>query len=370
VRRILIPITAVIVIVLALGVLLGGVTSSTAMTVNGQTISTSTIDSQLAAINASPGYTCYLKIANIIRTQSVAAAKVTPVGATSANYSSEWVASWLNQQVTNTLTAQAAVKLGLPQPSAAALATAKEDLLSAMDDDLSQATGTTYDCKQTAAQIFAGLPTSFVSDLVGAHAMAEAFLVKQGGMPIDESSVADYYNAHTSSFDTICVSVIETTDSSVYPEVTAGLAAGTSFADLAKQYSGASNAASGGSLGCFTPSSTSYSSLTSLVGSLAAGETSGLETVGSTDAIFHIDKRTATPFSEVADVVRRTILANDASKATAAANALVRSSTVSVNPRYGTWTKSKAAVGVAIPVSPPLSSLLNAAAIQPGATGT
>ena len=367
-RRILIPITAVIVIALALGVLLGGVTSSTAMTVNGQSISTASVDEQLAAIKASPGYTCYLKIANIIRTQSVAAANVTPVGATPANYSSEWVASWLNQEATSTLIAQSVSQAGLPQPSSTELAAAKQDLVSAMDDDINRAANSPYHCKQTAAEIFAGMPVSFVAGRVRAQAIAEAFLVKHGGTGVSESDIADYYNSHTSDFDRFCVSAIVTSDSTVVQKVSDGLAAGTSFADLSQLYS--STPSSGSSIQCYDPTTSGYSSLLSFVGGLQQGQISSLENLGSVQAIFYVNSRTPTPFSEIANVVRRTILANDAAKAGTAANALLRASSISVNPRYGSWTESKAAVGVALPVSPPVTSLLNAAAIQPGATGS
>jgi hypothetical protein len=292
-------------------------------------------------------------------------------GVTPENYSSDFVANWLNLDVTDLIIKQAATREGISPPTEADLAAAKIDLIGSMDSTIEQAAGSKYQCSQTASQIFASMPSSFVASQVEAQAYSEALLIKHGGLGVDPASVEAYYNAHISDFDIYCVSGIESTDPTVYQSVTAGLAAGSTFAELAKKYSQVSNASSGGVFGCYAPATPGYSSLVSDAQNLTVGKPSGPIVASSTTVlILLVTSRTHTAFSGISDIVRRTILAKDATASSAVATAIVRSADVTVNPPYGAWSAKKAETGVIPPPVPATSSLLNAGAIQPGASGS
>jgi len=370
VRRISIPILAVIVIALGLGLLVGGVTPSTATVVNGAKTSTSTVNAELKSITSNHAYLCYLNVSELIRSQGQTGL-LTPQGATSASISSGFVANYLNQDITNQIIHQAAEREGLLPISQQDLLGAQTDLLAAMDASLSQATGTQYDCGGTAAQILSTMPESFVRSQIEAQAESEALLVAHGGLTLDAAAVQAYYDAHTSDFDTYCVSGIVLSDPSSYAKIQAGLAAGTSFADLAKQYSqDTTSAAKGGVLGCFGPSSPSYASVVADAKNLTVGVPSGPILQGSSsELVLLVTSRTTTPLSGIENYVRRTMLSKDAAASTAVARALVTSATVTLNPLYGSWSTAKALTGVVPPTVPPGKDLINSIAISPGATG-
>jgi hypothetical protein len=371
VRRLLIPILATLLLALGLGLLIGGVVPSTAVTVNGQAISNSQVSSELDSVAASASYRCYLNASALVRSNG--SSQQGPIhGATEASYSMDYVANWLDQDITNLIIRQAADAQGLGSPSAAALAAAKDDLLGSIDSTLSEVSGTKYACTGTASQILATMPSTFVTSQVEAQALSEALLVKHGGLAVDPAAVAAYYAAHQSDFDTYCVSAIVSSDSTVYQKFTAGQAAGTSFADLAKQLSqDPTSAARGGVLGCYSPGSAGYTGLVNDAKGLAVGTPSGPITVNSSSTlILLVTSRTTTPLASITNDVRRTIIAMDAAASTSVASDLVRSAHVVLNPRYGSWSSSRALSGVTPPPTPPASSLLNAASIAAGATGS
>jgi hypothetical protein len=371
VRRLLIPIIAALVLALGLGLLIGGTVASTAVTVNGQSVSNSQLSSELDAVAASTPYRCYLNASALVRSNG--SSQQGPIhGATPASYSMDYVANWLDQDITNMIIRQAADAQGLGSPSAAWLAAAKDDLLGSIDSTLSEVSGTQAECSGTASQILATMPASFVTSQVEAQALSEALLVKHGGLAVDPAAVAAYYAAHQSDFDTYCVSGIVSTDSSVYQKFTAGLAAGTSFAELATQLSqDQTSAARGGVLGCYSPGSAGYTGLVNDVKDLAVGTPSGPISVSSTSTlILLVTSRTPTPLSSITNDVRRTIIAKDAVASASVASTLVRSAHVLLNPRYGSWSSSRALSGVRPPPTPAASSLLNAASIAAGATGS
>ena len=354
-RRLSLPLSIVIVLALGLGLLIGGTAPTSAVSVNGHITSQASVKAELNAITSNASYLCYMNDSELIRTQG-ASGLVSPWGATTASWSSGYVANWLNQDITNEIIHQAAQAKGLLPLSQADLLNAQTDLLGSMDATLNEAAGTEYACNGTATQILETMPTWFVRDQIVAQAESEALLVATGGIALDSNSVQAYYNTHTSDFDTYCLSAIELTDPTVYPKIQAGLAAGTSFGALAKQYSqDATSAANNGVLGCIDPTAASYSSVVQDAGKL----------------ILLVTSRTHTPLSKsgMEEIVRREMLAQDAANSSASAKHLITSAAVQVNPLYGHWSRSKALSGIVPPTVPPGSQLLNSIVITPGATG-
>lgn len=372
-RRLSLPLSIVIVLALGLGLLIGGTAPTSAVSVNGHITSQASVKAELNAITSNASYLCYMNDSELIRTQG-ASGLVSPWGATTASWSSGYVANWLNQDITNEIIHQAAQAKGLLPLSQADLLNAQTDLLGSMDATLNEAAGTEYACNGTATQILETMPTWFVRDQIVAQAESEALLVATGGIALDSNSVQAYYNTHTSDFDTYCLSAIELTDPTVYPKIQAGLAAGTSFGALAKQYSqDATSAANNGVLGCIDPTAASYSSVVQDAGKLTVGVPSGPILSGSNNSelILLVTSRTHTPLSKsgMEEIVRREMLAQDAANSSASAKHLITSAAVQVNPLYGHWSRSKALSGIVPPTVPPGSQLLNSIVITPGATG-
>ena len=191
VRRLSVPILAVIVIALVLGLLVGGTATKTALVVNGQKTPTTQVNAELKAITSNNAYLCYMNDSEILRTQGQSAL-VSPFGATPKSYSSGFVANWLNQDVTNQIIHQAVAKAGFLPLTDADLLAAQTDLLGAMDATLSQAKGTKYDCGGAAQQILSTMPAWFVRAQIEAQAESEALLVAAGGINLDSASVAKY----------------------------------------------------------------------------------------------------------------------------------------------------------------------------------
>jgi hypothetical protein len=335
--------------------------------VNGESISQSSLDAQLAAVSSSSGYLCYLNATSLVRSNGQSS--LGPVtGATPASYSSGFVTDWLDQMITNTIVRQAAEREGLAPLSQSALSIAEQDLVGAMDATLNQVAGTQAACSGTATSILGAMPVSFVQDQIDAQAYSEALLVHHGGLGLDASSVAEYYAQHTSSFDTYCVSGILVADLATSAEVQAALAAGKSFASVAEEYSVDTSKSNGGSLGCFSPTSPSYSSVVADVSKLAVGQVSSpLPSSSGQIVTLVVTSRTTTPLSSIEDVVRRTILSKDASNASSVATHLVRTASVTLSPRYGEWSTTKALSGVVPPTVPPNGQVLNPTANLPGA---
>ena len=368
-RRLSVPILAVIVIALVLGLLVGGTATKTALVVNGQKTPTTQVNAELKAITSNNAYLCYMNDSEILRTQGQSAL-VSPFGATPKSYSSGFVANSLNQDVTNQIIHQAVAKAGFLPLTDADLLAAQTDLLGAMDATLSQAKGTKYDCGGAAQQILSTMPAWFVRAQIEAQAESEALLVAAGGINLDSASVAKYYAANSADFDTYCVSGIVLTDPTKYAAVKAALDAGTPFATVATQYSqDTASAAKGGVLGCYAPGSSSYASVVSDAQKLTVGVPSGPILAGQSELVLLVTSRTATPLSGIENYVRRSMLAKDASLSTNVAKTLVQQAAVTVDVKYGTWSQSKSLAGIVPPVVPPGKDLLNSIAITPGNTG-
>jgi parvulin-like peptidyl-prolyl isomerase len=212
------------------------------------------------------------------------------------------------------------------------------------------------------------MPKDFVDRQVAAQALSEAFLARSAGISITPAAVKAYYEANTAKFDKICLSGILVSSKATADSLKSQLAAGADFATLASQNSiDAQSKAQGGALGCFDPTSGQYQSVLSDVGSLKVGEvTDPLPSQSGSYVLLTVTKRTTTPFDGLATIIRRTMVASAATKASAAVSGLLHSAQVSVNPRFGTWKATDASAGLVPPPAPATASIPNAAANLPG----
>lgn len=371
VRRALAPVLIAIVVAVVVGAAVGASTKPNAAIVNGQRISEASIDSDLTALAANPSYLCYLNASTLVRTggqSGLGSVEGAGEGTLSTGFSSQW----LDQRVTSTLVAQRVAALGIEDPTPAQLAAAREDLIGSINSTLAQVSGSQYACATTGAALLESMPTWFTDDQIRAQALSEALLSTLGGRSLTTESLQSYFNANPGDFDTICISGILLADKATAASVRSELEAGADFATTAQAKSiDSATKASGGALGCFSPDSAQYQSVQKDVGSLAVGGlTKPLASSNGAYVILTVTKRSPTSFSSIESIVRRSVLAVAATRASNAAARLVRTAVVWVNPRYGSWSAGASASGVVAPQSPPVSWIPNASANVPSSSTT
>jgi foldase protein PrsA len=370
VRRIVLPLALAVLIALSLGLILGGVVASNAVVVDGANVSQSQASADLATASASPTYLCYLNASALVRSSGqTGLGSVT--GSSRSSYSAVFATSWMNQKITSMIIADEVRRRGLSSQAQLVAERAKADLGSAINLTLSDVTGTQAQCKGSAAELLTSLPSSFSSWLVGTQADTEVLLAKLGGIGLDRASLQHFYDQAPSNFDSFCVSGILAASQDSATSLRTQILNGASFASVAAASSlDTTSKANGGAIGCFSPSSASYSSVLKDVGSLAVGQvTQPLASQNGQYVLLSVTSRSPTPFSTIVTEVRQAALAKDSSLAQGEIARLVQRASVDLNPRYGSWVATKAQTGVVPPDSPPSSAILNLSANQPGASG-
>jgi len=355
VRRLAIPLVFAIALIVGLVIFDTG-DASPAATVNGTAISQSKVDDELSAIADSSQYRCYLNADTLVRTggQSVLPAMG---GTTPQTMSPKFSAVWLNHDITAILIAQRRASLGIPAPDATKLAVARMDLLASMDATLGQVASGRFACTGSAPAVLATMPTWFINDQVQTQAESEAIVSHIGGIGLERASLQRYFDQNPTKFDTVCLSGILVGDKATADSVRARLIAGADFAGTAGAMSQDASKTKGGSLGCFDPTSPQYIQAQQNVGSLSPGSITQPHQSGQSSwVILKVDSRTPTVFAANEDFVRRTVIGVDAVASQRAVAALIRHASVSVNPRFGTWTRTASGIGVAPPGTPSASS--------------
>ena len=368
-RRVALPRALAIVVGLTIALIVGGTANRSALSVEGTHLSASQVNTDLATVSSSTEYLCYLNASALIRSSGHSGLG-SVAGSTPATYSATFVTNWLDQKITNLIVSHQVQSLGLSAQATADLATAKYDLENSITATLTQVAGSQSQCTGTAASILASLPAATQHELIQAQADSEVILVHDGGIGTDDASLHRYYNASPTSFDTYCVSGILVANQATAQAVRQQLAAGANFAALAAQVSTDASKARGGALGFFAPSSGNYNAVLKDVGTIGVGGlTQPLASSGGSYVILTVTSQTPTPYNEIANAVRQSVLAQDAKTAQAKITSVVRHASVSLDPRFGTWTASSVQTGVTPPGSPPAADVLNASANIPGASG-
>ncbi len=329
-----------------------------AATVNGTGITQSALNSDLSAIAGSPSYQCYLLAQEAVRTNGQGTLPAVQ-GAGAGTYSTAFTDYWLGQMV-NAQVIEQAVAARHSTVTAADVSAARSDLTASISSTIGEVSGTQLQCPVTASQVLASLPSSFVNEQVQLQAASEALLAPTSA-GVTETDLRRYFEAHQSHFDTLCVSGIIASSTATASQLRAEVESGTPFAQVARTSStDTASAAKGGALGCFTPAEPTYASLETDVGSLGVGQVTQPLAGGNGEyVLLEVTKRTPGSFSAVQSVVRKALLQSGEQHAGAVITAALRRSTVWVDPRYGTWTRRSATLGVVPPTSPPADTLLS-----------
>ena len=345
-------ITALFVIALILAVLVGRSTISTGVSVNGSTISTAELRAELSAISDSPTLQCYL---TAIAPASFAA------GGGSSTMAASGVAAWSNLRVEGMAIDQY-VRGRLHYVPSSDLVKAKVSL----ELEMTQAAASnSLSCPGTAAQALAAMtPTMRDAEVL---AQAESlFLVGKlnSTIPLSASALRTYFDAHRSSYDTICISVAEVPMSKV-SAFAAAQAKGATVPALAKQFSVDASAARGGAYGCYGPTSVYYAAVRADSGTTAIGTFPKTPLTTSSNGVTYAlyvapTKRTPTPFAQAESAVLADVRTLNATEANTVKNTILGRAVVAVDPALGRWALGSSGLSVVAPALPSTAEVTGA----------
>ncbi len=333
----------------------------TAASADGASISVSSLNTQLHALQTTVAGGCLLQLEN---------ANLTTFDGEgtggAGTYSMSFVNAVLNNQVGDLLAQQYATSKGIAVGSSE-LATAKSDFESTLDGEISQqvessqSEGTVSYCQLSNGQDITGqellnaLPSSVAASQILNQAVDEKLLAS--GADLSPAAVQSFYNANLPLFTTVCVSRIVTATQADANQLVAQINAGASFASVAEASSlDTQTKAAGGALGCDYTLSQVEQDLG--VQSITAGVPITPVQVSDQWYIYEVTSEQVAPLSSATSVVRRELLqtTTNVDRVSKEIVAFARTADVSVNPQYGTWR----GLVVVPPVGPPPRFLLPA----------
>jgi hypothetical protein len=357
-----------VVSVIAMGALASACdVTPTAASVNGDTISVATLNSDMNALAGSAAGQCLLALRS---------GQATTLDAGSGSYPTAFAGSVLSSDVGNLVAAQFAAAHGI-HLAGSDVATAQNDYAAALDGGITSlgqqasAAGALSPCQKadgtalTGQELLAALPASVRNSEVANQAVDNKLLAR--GADLSDAAVLNFYAANRPLFAVDCVSDIATATQAEADQIIAKLKAGQSFATLATASSiDPQTAASGGQLGCNFTESRVLSALQ--VTSVTVGQpVTPLQTSGGQWVIYEVTSQTVVPVGQAEPVIRDDLLHATANTQRVTAELLVYAhhASVDVNPQYGTWS----GVSITPPPTPPVRYLEPSYVLSAG-TGT
>jgi hypothetical protein len=335
--------------------------TSSGLSVNNANVSGATFRNELAAIASTPAIQCYLTALDPVSFAS---------GGGSATMAASGAAAWANLRVEGLSITQYVKSKWHYVANASQLAAAKTSLIS----ELSQAaTAKSYTCPASSAVALADMPTEMQKAEIKDQA-SSLYLVSKldGTIPLTTKSMQTYYNSHVADYDTVCVSiaVVAPAKTAAFTKAAAG---GESVAALAKQFSLDASGQTGGAYGCFSPSSTSYSSVRADEIDTALNTFSTtpqyISYNGATDALFVAPtKRTVTPYAQAASAVLSDLQSLNASTANTQEEKILYQSAVGIDPAFGRWGLGSTGPTVFVPAEPNKVDVTRAKSLTTGVT--
>ncbi|MGD0882955.1 MAG: peptidylprolyl isomerase [Acidimicrobiales bacterium] len=341
-----------------------------AASVNGDTVSVSTLNTEMNDLQNSPAGECVLALEDV---QS---------GVGSGVYSMTFAGYVLSTLVSYKVSAQYAAVNDI-HLSRSDLAEAQNVFTASLSGEISStvqqasASGGISHCQEadgsafTGPELLAAMPAALRNSELGNQAVDDELLTR--GADLSNAAVLSYYAANQSQFTFDCVSVIATDTEAQANTIVAKLQAGASFSQLATADSvDAQTASSGGQVGCDIPESQVLQSLQ--LTSVTVGQpVTPIQTSQGNWVIYEITSRTVQPVTSSATVIRQELLHTTANvqRVSDQLVAFAHHSSITVNPQYGTWTGIK----ISAPPSPATrflqpSYLASSAASGGASTGT
>jgi hypothetical protein len=310
-----------------------------AASVNGDTVSVSTLNTEMNALQNSDAGQC------IVALQDAPAGEGS---GGSGTYQMDFAGYVLSSLVSYLVSAQYAAAHDL-HLSGADLSEAQSVFTSSLTGEISSmvqqatAAGEVSHCQQvdgsafTGPELLAALPATVRNNQLANQAVDDALLAR--GADLSNAAVLNYYAANEDQFTFDCVGVIATDTQAQANAIVAKLQAGASFSQLATADSvDEQTASSGGQLGCDFPESQVLQSLQ--LTSVTVGQpVTPILTSQGTWAVYEVTSRTVQPVASAATVIRQELLHATANvqRVSTELVAYARHSSIAVNPQYGTW---------------------------------
>jgi hypothetical protein len=346
-----------------------------AAVVNGQTITQTQLSSDVAAIAGSTPYFCFLNAQALEEgapqpgLPSVQGAGQASEGGALTTSTANFMVGYLNTIVGHQLVYQLAARYHA-QPSASDLATARTGLINQITDvqhataagQLTQPAKCTAASSATGAEVLKALPSSFVNEQVRFNATLALLEEDVSGIGSTTPDLQKYFDAHRTNFDTVCYTLAGYQTEAEAQSARASVYEGAAFATLAKT-------SGGGPEGCEI-----RFGLASELPTAANFQTLPLNTVSAPISynggylLIELTSATPVPFSVAKLAVQQAVEDAGVTTFSSLNSATARKANVTVNPRYGSWSKTNAQL--ALPPEPAGINVLNAAANLPTTAST
>ena len=365
-------------LVVVLGALAAGLTgcdvSPPAATVDGATISQSTLNAYLAGVASDAPAQCAAQI-QAGQTASPLGVGTEGDGTTPNAVTPSFAASELNALILDQVERQALARRGV-RVTAAEVADAVSDYESQLTTQLQQeqsANDEPSDCALSVSEpLSRQLPHAFAQRQGAVLADQEMFEAAVGHLSLGTTALQSYYRAHLAEVTQECLDVIVTTSQANAQAVRAQIAAGASFATAVRSPQADSAASpSDGQLACAYPAQISGqlgASLGATVDALSSGALSPpLEwqptnpSTGQASTFYlvvQMRQHVIVPFATLRSAIRQSILQAHATVVSTALRRLTGQAQISVDPRYGRWSDR----GVTVPPVPAPAFVPNAQA--------
>jgi parvulin-like peptidyl-prolyl isomerase len=340
-HRLLVPATLVVLVLAGAIAAAAFSVPSPAVSVNGDTISRTTVNQDLSTIDQNAAFHCYL--AADVAVRSNGGASVPSLGGTGVGgtYSTQFVDYWLSQLVDDLLIEQLAARQHLAI-TADALVAGRSDLENTISGTLAAAAtsiGQQQVCAPSGQDLLGTVPSSMLDEMVRAQTAGDLVLAKASGYGLSTPELERYFAAHPTQFQTVCLSGIQVASQATATQVRTQIEDGQSFAAAAAADStDATSAAQGGALGCYTPTETGYQTVVADTTGLAVGQVSQPVSNNGSYLLLEVTSVQPATFASVVPAVRQAVLAAGSKKASSELSAIAKSSTVRVDPRYGRWS--------------------------------
>jgi hypothetical protein len=367
--------------VLAVGALVVGASgcdlSPPAATVNGASISQSTLNDELSRVIDNANTQCATQLQSGLTTSPVGVGTAddgTTPNAVATNFADTILQTLVLRQLEEQTLAERGVKV-TPADVTAAIADYESQLQGQLSQAQSANTAPAGCALSTSKSVSSQLPRDFLQSQGTSLADQEMVEVVVGHVSLSQAALQAYYHAHLAEVTLSCLNVVVSDTLAGAQRLHDEIAAGASFtaasntADVDKQES-----PSGGQLPCEYPSQvTGQFGATDgpTVNALATGQLAApapLSQQSSSGAavtyyvVVQMRQHQLVPFATLRNSIREAILEAHSSVVESTLAGLVSRAHVSVDPRYGQWSLKH---GVTVPTPPPPAFVLNADANVP-----
>lgn len=300
-----------------------------AAVVNGQTISVSSLNDELAQISSNRSFVA-----------QVASANEQVFGTGTATYNAKFTAQILNRRISVVLVEQALKARGL--------AITKQDLAIGASVAASGFGG---------ASVFSQFPGAYQSELAHDTAALDVLEAHLVGVKINPSTISAYYQSHQAALTEFCASQILVGSQAEANLLRAKIAGGATFASVAQAYSKDPNTSqNGGAVGCGRASDYAEafgSAFSAAVTTLPLNTVSTPIQISAGWTIVEVTAKTLPPIASVLSVVVSDLLGTQAQALLGSfIQSKAKGAAIKVNPTYGSIAFSGTSVGVTAPLVP------------------